>query len=471
MKKTTLVLFFFIILISEAYSQVYIKGEIKDFGKAVTLVYWEKFKLHMDTIKLDKNDQFLVKYDSKEPIFISLQTIEPNFSTPFLIFFPDDSVFIHKNDKNITIRGGAADYNLFLINYLQNMKKEFNAFTDYNAITDYAIKQSDVFFSTYQHNNRDIIKKLHDQTVAINYKLYPLLVKYSDNEKIMEMIASFLKTSGTPINDKLSIITHLDRINPDYENSRLGNSSDIMMLNNLFRILRMIAVKRDTAMQDLDDYIIERNIIKDVLKENSFRTKLLGYNLHYRIENYNKYTMRLTGIDDFINDYKRELNSQPFLSQIEDIYASNKKTIGILARGASAPGFNLPDPEGKMVTLSDFRGKVVYLDLWASWCVPCLSEMAPLKALRKKFEGKNVELISISIDTNPNRWIQKIRDMQLDGVQLIDKLGSANSKIAKDYKVLGVPHYILIDKKGKIASAYAPRPSDKKIEEQINALL
>lgn len=471
MKKSILIFFFTICLISEAYSQVYIKGEIKDSGKAVTLVYWEKFKLHMDTISLDKNDRFQVKYDSPDPIFVSLRTIEPDYSTPFMMFFPGDSVFIQKNRTEITIGGGAADYNLFLINYLKDVKKEFNTSPDYNEITDYAIKRSDDFFANYQHKDRELIKKLHDQAIAINYKLYPVLIKYSNNEEVMAMIASFFKTSGTPAADKLNILTHLDRIDPDYENSSLGNSTDIMMLNNFFRILRMIAVKKDTALQEVDEYVIERDIIKDIFKETIFRTKLLGYSLHYRVENYSQYPMQLSGVDDFIEDYKKELNSQPFLSQIEDTYAANKKTIGLLARDATSPAFSLPDMNGKIVSLSDFKGKVVYLDLWASWCGPCLKEMAPLKALRKKFEGKDVELISISIDTKPENWIQKIKTMQLGGVQLIDKIGSVNSKIAKDYKVYGVPHYILIDKKGKIASSFAPRPSDIEIEKQINALL
>lgn len=81
-------------------------------------------------------------------------------------------------------------------------------------------------------------------------------------------------------------------------------------------------------------------------------------------------------------------------------------------------------------------------------------------------------MITISIDTRVDAWRAKITAMKMGGIQLIDSNGSVNSKIAKDYKIYGVPHFVLIDKKGCIASASAPRPSlEAEVEKQINALL
>ena len=455
---------------SNASSQIHIAGKIEDYGSTAELVYWEQFKLHLDTITFDKHGQFKVKYDSGKPLFIRVRTIKPVISTPFMIFFFGDSVNIEMNRANITISGGAAGYNNFLISHHNDLKSRFIA-SDYNAITEYALKSSDTFFSSYEHKDRELIKKLHDQAIAINDKLYPLLVKYNNNDQIMGMIANFFKTRQRPAVDTLNILTYLDRIDPDYENSSLGNNSDFIMLNNFFRVMRLLPVKKDIALEEVDEYVTERNIIKEVLRESSFRTKLLAYSLHFRIENSGKYRMQLTSVDEYIEQFKKEIDNQRFLPHIEALYEAEKKTIGSLSRGAAAPAFTPPDETGKFVSLSDFKGKVVYLDLWASWCAPCLKEMRPLKELREKYLGKDVELISISIDTERDSWLQKIRTMELGGVQLIDQAGSVNSKIAKDYKVSGVPHYILIDKKGRIASSYAPRPSDAEIEKQINALL
>lgn len=81
-------------------------------------------------------------------------------------------------------------------------------------------------------------------------------------------------------------------------------------------------------------------------------------------------------------------------------------------------------------------------------------------------------MITISIDTKVDVWLAKVAAMKMQGIQLIDSNGSTNSKIAKNYKVHGVPHYVLIDKNGRIASASASRPSmEVEVEKQINELL
>lgn len=98
--------------------------------------------------------------------------------------------------------------------------------------------------------------------------------------------------------------------------------------------------------------------------------------------------------------------------------------------------------------------------------------MPYLQKLREKYALKDVAFVAISIDTDTNKWLKKIKDLKLAGIQLIDKFGSQNSKIATDYKVHGVPHYVLIDKNGKIASAFAPIPSSgSEIESELNKLL
>ena len=117
-----------------------------------------------------------------------------------------------------------------------------------------------------------------------------------------------------------------------------------------------------------------------------------------------------------------------------------------------------------MVALEDLRGKYVYIDVWATWCGPCKAELPYLKKLEKKFKGKNIYFVSISIDANKAAWIKMVQEDQLGGIQL------HGGNIAKDYDIRAIPRFILLDKEGKVISKEMTRPSDPVTEETLDAL-
>ena len=135
-----------------------------------------------------------------------------------------------------------------------------------------------------------------------------------------------------------------------------------------------------------------------------------------------------------------------------------------LAVGAPSPVFtNYENANGGTNSLSDFKGKLVYVDVWATWCRPCLAEIPALKALHDKLKGKNIEFVSISIDEDKEAWRKAVKERELKGVQLIaDK--AFESQFIQDYGISQIPTFLIIDKDGKIVSPNAPRPSDPDIE-------
>ena len=130
--------------------------------------------------------------------------------------------------------------------------------------------------------------------------------------------------------------------------------------------------------------------------------------------------------------------------------------------------FSYPDMNGKIHSLSENLGKVVLIDVWATWCKPCLDEQPALEALEKAFEGKNVTFISLSIDTDKAKWKQMVESKKLSGLHLF-----SNNKgpILQDYELEFVPRFILFDKNGKTVAFDAPRPSDPKLTALINSKL
>ena len=135
-----------------------------------------------------------------------------------------------------------------------------------------------------------------------------------------------------------------------------------------------------------------------------------------------------------------------------------------LAVGVPSPVFtNYENANGGTNSLSDFKGKLVYVDVWATWCRPCLAEIPALKALHDKLKGKNIEFVSISIDEDKEAWHKAVKERELKGVQLIaDK--AFESQFIQDYGISQIPTFLIIDKDGKIVNPNAPRPSDPDIE-------
>ncbi len=140
--------------------------------------------------------------------------------------------------------------------------------------------------------------------------------------------------------------------------------------------------------------------------------------------------------------------------------------------GKPAPPFSYEDINGERVSLDDFKGKYVYIDVWATWCGPCKKEIPYLQKIEEEYKDKNIAFISISVDKGEDKekWEKFVKDKNLGGVQLFSD-NDWNSDFIKAYKVQGIPRFILINPEGLTIDADAPTPSNPKLKEILNKLL
>ena len=154
------------------------------------------------------------------------------------------------------------------------------------------------------------------------------------------------------------------------------------------------------------------------------------------------------------------------------MFTKKYQSLEKLLKGNDSPLFAYKDIDGNLIRLEDLKGKFVYIDVWATWCSPCRREIPFLKKLEEEFKGKDIAFVSISVDRAKDyeKWKKMVHNKEMKGYQLFaDK--SWNSDFVRAYQIRGIPTFILIDKKGKIISASAKRPSNPALKEELNKLL
>ena len=188
------------------------------------------------------------------------------------------------------------------------------------------------------------------------------------------------------------------------------------------------------------------------------REMLINYYVFTYIKN-----RGLNGADELVALFKKHVTSTELVQKFDELCGTWTR----LADGCYAPDFSCVDINGKAITLEELKGKPIYIDVWATWCVPCRKEIPYLQELEQEY-GDKINFVSISIDKDKKSWKKMIQKGEMNGIQLHY---DGNESFLNTYMIKGIPRFILLDKTGRIVSSNAVRPSNSKIVELFNQLL
>ena len=192
----------------------------------------------------------------------------------------------------------------------------------------------------------------------------------------------------------------------------------------------------EKKLNNYDRFWLEKELLLEVLKQE--RSFSFG---RQRIEQYRK--------DCTFKELIKELDSQ------YDNYLD-------VTERADAPDFQLVTAEGEVKKLSDFKGRVVFINFWASWCRPCLDELPHSRDLAQKLAGQPIVFLYLSMDENDDIWQKTVKKQPFAANARHYRRGlSAAQPLLAQLLIYAIPHYLLLDKTGKIINRDATTPSQK----------
>lgn len=168
----------------------------------------------------------------------------------------------------------------------------------------------------------------------------------------------------------------------------------------------------------------------------------------------------------FSTIYDTYQNDTSFL-RVEKMYVD---ALGHLMEGKVAPEIIAKSMTSKDINLSTLRGKYKYIDVWATWCAPCVKEIPALQELQKMYKDAPIEFVSISIDDNMSVWKGFVRNKKLTGLQLFVE-GAWEADIIRKFHIESIPRFILLDKENNIINANAPRPSEPRLKQILESYI
>ena len=284
------------------------------------------------------------------------------------------------------------------------------------------------------------LKSCSDQKLANSLKL--------KSEADLNFYAlSYLKANGMNIPDSVQLCDYYQQMKPD----------------ELFQNVKILSLPY--AGQMLDTYVWYKHKDQQLGEGEKY-----DYTCLKNRDLQQAYLLTAAARFKFHDEYREmmeELKGEVLTPLFEERIGLIEKRLAWSAPGVQAPDFAGYAPDSSTVSLSQFKGKVLVVDVWATWCVPCKRMMPYFVELEKEFEGQEIEFLSVCMGASieSELWLEMLNKQNLPGHHCF--IGSWTGDFAKNYKITGVPRYMVFDRQGKIVSVNAPKPNKLGLKEMI----
>lgn len=465
MMKKILFLILFSICLNKSYADIKISGKIYNAepnSKIVLSYYSDIFYINeiKKNIEIDFNGNFFFNFNIDQPRIIDFRigksTINIFINTADNLYLEAD---YNKPINTIIFKGKTSKDNYFLIeDSRQNIQIKANQiqnFKDSRAYSLYLDSLQKEYTSFYENYNKVGL------SIEVKEFLYHKM-KYQlmDNRWMYRL--DFSSKSGKIENRKLdsTYFNYLDTINLNDINASKNNYYRTALMRYLFE--KVDSKSYLSLPKELSD---NQKIKYSRLKIYNFRKRIfLGDVLDIQLTEFIKRNYEQIKIDSFfcdsiLNDFYLSCNNEEYKNNIKS-YIELKNSI---KKGSNTPDIILDDINGNKLNLSQFKGKYIYIDFWATWCKPCIANMNDSKILINEFKDNNdVLFIFINTKDNKNNWHSYLNKNKSNKEIHLFADEETTDIIFKNFKFSSLPHYVFIDENFKIFDSNAKPPSQIK---------
>jgi thiol-disulfide isomerase/thioredoxin len=400
-----------------------------------------------------KEGEYLLKFTENEviPVYIT-KSGELNLDINY-----DDYKF------NISYEGDTADESTYIYNQ-RNMQDEL--------ISDFSVILNDLDINEINNSFKSLDMNMLDASHSFDTKNEKLKKIYKD--LILYKIALVKLKYETNLRDLSEGDTYkIPQGFNDYKNTINLNNPDLVEYSTYVEFIRLFF--RFEITQDLlakaSGYTVAEYCAA-YLKE--FRRKVIPQKTKdiviYTGIKYFMHDLIALKADSLIQTVFKDIDNKKCRKDLKAIYLASKKTEYLLSGGVKAPNWKAKDIDGKTVSLKSFEGHYVFVELWATWCAPCIQELPHFYTLASKYRSKNIQFVGISIDSNIEDWKSFIANRKGEVIHLINTAGF-KAKFMKEYEINGVPRFMLFDPLGKVVDVHMSRPSNDLCSAKLDALL
>ena len=217
------------------------------------------------------------------------------------------------------------------------------------------------------------------------------------------------------------------------------------------------------------------------VKQYMWETKELGknFNFYAAMDSLNSeqfsnmleaYSTKFLALLSKVTDSDFIIEAKERIAKTTSNWGNRKTAIDNMPQeGEPAIDFTYPDKDGNEFSLASFKGTLIYVDVWATWCGPCKAEIPYLQKLEEEYQDNcTITFLSVSVDTDKDAWLKMVKEKELGGTQL---WADGWSEITKSYAIFGIPRFMLFSADGNVISTNAPRPSSDEIRGLLNTNL
>ena len=406
-----------------------------------------KHQGRIDTVKLSAEGKFDLLIEQATANYFM---IDYNRQSISLYLLPADEVTLSLSGVNITdaqVKGSSAPY----CNHILQRTKEDRAFSAAYPTYKMSSLPAETFFSL-----RDSVRTARMNALGANDKTSSFITPFREAESKIYAYQMGLDLinfknqamkSGMGVMPK-SIEKYIDSIELNDESMAYDGAYKSFVLNKA-SLEANLRYQNDPVKSPARYYELVIAVIGECVKPERNKSVLISEFMPQVLKDVgtSDLTSFISTLENVSNDKKLLESVKRYAAQYAHLYA-----------GRIAPDAEFYDAEGKVSKLSDYRGKVLYIDTWATWCGPCKREIPYLKTLEESYHGKNVQFISVSTDKDVTAWKAFIAKESMSGLQL-HQSQEMEKTMSYLYAVNSIPRFVLIDEDGKIVSVDAPRPS------------